>query len=66
MAKLLLFKRNVVDNCMSRVTDDTSESMALVTYSTIELSECTVAAEPRICDDNDPIEEAHSPSSRED
>ena len=63
VAKLLVFRRNVTDNHMSRVPDDdTSESMTFVTYSTVELSECTVAADPRICDDNDPVDEAHSRS----
>ena len=55
-----------MDSHTSRVPDDTSESMALVTYSTVELSECTVEAEPVICDHSDPIEEAHSPPRYED
>ena len=46
---------------LSRAPDDTFESMALVTYYAVELSECTVEAEPVICDHNDPMEEAHSP-----
>ena len=39
ITKLLALKTNTAANRMSRIPDDTSESMAIVTYSTVELSD---------------------------
>ena len=45
ITKLLALKRNKTTTCLSRVPD-TSDTLALVTYSTIELTECMNEADP--------------------
>ena len=45
LIKLLSLKRNTMANhIICRIPDDTTESMAIVTYSTVELSDCTTEA----------------------
>ena len=57
ITKLLALKRNTTANQLSRVPYDTSDTEALVTYSTVELTECMIEADPVSSDHNSYPEE---------
>ena len=69
IAKLLALKSNLMASHMSRIPDDTSEFITIVTHSTVELSKSTFKTETDHAvssDCNEPTVEAHSPSTCED